>query len=771
MAGEKGDKGGPDWRALERYDPRRVIPKSIRDGLHSLIITEETETKGPQVRSIKIPGEGFLVEKLPESGDREQRLRMVAKEGQIRGEEREILDTLERDAVTVILRDALGKAVSSVADNMNIYPYDHRTTVEVADMEMNELIEGVESLGVNTPRSREILTELNTIKDWVHGNGGVLLAAGATLQTFHDGLGTMMNAVRVNPRHDLTSGEEHEYFSSLSELKDWKLGEEITQKQDQIFEILRGIAAIGRDKSRNAGESFSKEYLYSAKHVEFINAVFNSDPSTKVQAIDRHFSRDSAVDFVANYFAKVENRDKSLKFVVGRGEVITEKLIKSLRREKNVWVDGVEWPINDKTLKELEWKVGSGDKVFIGKTLEVNHDNFNNFDSFIGSNPKILGLKDVPLTIDNIFAIAQKPEVLDEVKKKLSLMIDLGIWEKLKNTTTDVEREVENFSRRLATTRVDILNRHIIEMARIFLLYDGEGARLGWGFDYELDKDLGAYKRSQASGGTKAATDMATPFYWLLTEAGNGWKAWTHGTLPMDKRSQKQIITHEPGWAPNMDANGKWRVTCLGVSLEFDVPTKFDLSLMDVGKIKVGGEDKKPIDLIHSGSKMSEIPWKKLPNDTPYRWFITMSQLSMMIGLFSIPNKESSERFFGGRMTSSPRMIEVLELFKREELSHRDAQGKDDVKKFMPFIVSLNLAWSNNLLPTSRKPGMYDPRKVRREARMIASVLKDLVPKGDDAFAKEMSDKLLNLSEQNIRLGTEVERKASTDKLRAIIGI
>lgn len=818
--------------------------------------------------------QGLLVEEVvvadKTAGDGKEDAKRGKKDKKVRINEREFskgdrerLNELEQELVALLLNEHMRPATERIGiQNENIVPYNDRFTVDVAVEEVVDLKKELErSLGTDaSERSVEVLERLDGVQTWMEGNAGLLKGSGPVLVQFFDGWAAMANAVRTQPRYDAMSTDFKKLYSLEDPKKiakgkgslnpEWELGKEIISKQDQVYEIMRGVAAANRHRWRNAGkeleETSNKADIYSVtdEQMEFVELFLGHNPRDNegnetqdvealseilmgrdkeeiVRALDRELKRKARRKYVEGkdedfnaFFEEKRNPTKELidkwreefrvYFVEGEEVKITKELIKKWKKNtsaldgKTLLVDGVEWEVKDDTTdaiaEALEYRIGSGDSVFVGERKFADAENHEKVTNKVSDNNEVAILRETPRTINNLYVMDQDPQSVMSTKMLIGAMIEFGVWEQLAEGA-DLNRIVLDFKKHQETYESNELDEHIIETARIALLYFCEGAELGWGFNYKDEKlkhkeeknrkgkvikpehKTDQIKRYVDSGGTKAATDIGTPFFWLRTEAANEWKEWTSGLLPMDDRIKLQILDHEPGWAPWQDKKkGTWNTVFMGVKMPVGAPTKFPMSMLEVAKFVNAGpelrkkvddewEPKRVMDLIKDGKNMSEVPWLKLKNEQSYHWYITLSQLAKNQALLSaIPDRDVARTFFGEVITV-PGLAEMLELMKRQSLAYRDMGGNKDVEHFVPLVASLYMAYDMNVLPESNEPGLFYTGQVKRATKARAGALSGLAPKGDKEMAQKMSESFTEYMEQLVEMGKRYARQAAALEL------
>ncbi len=781
------EKGGPaidqDLLDVGRRNIRREMPHEIDEKLLALLFKRGKEKR----KTFEV---NAIIEPFNKS-------------------EKESLYEIEKNVLSFIVEEDLFEATERIGGNSeSIVPYRENPTVEAAIFEVKSLINVVKTSvsGQPTERQRIVLSELGSMRKFLEGNAALLKASGPMLSAFFDGWAAMANGVRAQPRWDMTADQFYLLYSAVKEESpDWELGKELIGKQDRAYSIMRGISAAHRSESRNMGQPIDDGYLISVPQKEFVERVFGSNPSNEKgeeqgdilvgEKLPKHKLENEIIDLFVDGKKSAEtflrDQDGKIKLVIGKSTTITEDLLSDLShgRYKFMWVSGTQWPINKDTIAELKWKVGSGDEVFIENSWldEVTRDNYQDILRSIGTNDVYL-IRQRKRAIDNLFVVSQSPEKLIDIKRKIAVLMASDTWELLEKSDADLEDLLLKFNADLTNYKevkgefdLDPIDRHIIDTARIGLLFFLEGAKLGWGFDYEEAKvgsNTRVYKRGVSSGGTKANTDIATPFFWLQTEAGNNWKYWTHNALPMDEHTIRQIREHEPGWAPWINKEkGQWKVSFIAngkrFELQTDVPVKFDMSLFETAtftnpseelRIKVGDDyqSKVVMDLLKEGKKMSDVPWRKLIGEAQYRWYITLSQLSISIVLLSrLPTRDLMSKFFVGNVsTLTPSGL--LEYMKRVDLGVRDLRnGTEILKKLLPFTAALWMGWYHNLFRNSPKPGIFSPSDVRESVSDAKIALEEIKPKGKANFGKEMANNLGGYMNTFIKGGVELNKEMS----------
>lgn len=783
--------------------------------------------------------EKMAKEHFEKTGERKEEVKIEIKrvviDRRLSREETKELDIYERDILEACLAE-LQKTVDLVGDNENIFPYKEFLLGSIENLRKyvkdkeEELIDiSVENKGIERrndfpERTKLILERIERVADWLEGNGAVLLSAGVVLKTFFDGY-MMLNAVK-QLRKDVRQREMDKVYSAPERGK-WNLGKEIAKKQNQAFEILRGIAAAHRHKGRNVGIEIPKDYLVTPNQIKFIEEVFasgekylrTSKVSGKEVAVE--IKAPESVEVIAGVREKNKainelekcfsiNQGKRKKVVIGEQIVITKELVHSLSLGKlqgTLWVDGVEWKLDESRASEsledireaLEDKIGSGDGIFLGEgeIHDVNKDNFKRVVNRTRSNQRVGLIEETPSAIDNLFVMTQTAEGVDETKEKIEVMIEMGsggeksIWERLEENDADVKKIREEFEekrRKYKEDKGNLLNKHIVDMSRIVLLFSLEGADLGWGFEYQ-DTEIGRGEKQTLvtmrvveGGGTKAATDINAPLKWLYTQAGNNWKNWTTAALPFDKRTAKQIREHYPGWAPKMTGDGKWEIRFMEMPITIDVPTTIDLAFFNTQTVPVETEkgvykDRTIMELIKDRDvrlKMSQIPYMQLmPDEARYIQFIDEAQSRVLLPLTKPIDRDTREEFFGEPMFF-PRATEVEEMWKRLDLTFRHIGKLEIVKKFAPLLAFLNLGMRHNMFPSAERPGVFSDGKVKSEARNIANVLRRMEPKGDVGMGQEMADSLGSYVKQFIppcgEFDTRESRRWIKNRARSILG-
>lgn len=809
-------KGPPeiDINLLEnrRQQYSRITPQDLENKLLSVLI-QVKEPRKYRKKNVGLPGVGEPIRvKIPEEQLKAEP-RVIKKE--FSDADRKTLDDAEREIMQLVIRERVRGAVERLGQqNQNLVPYNEMT-LDFAVQEFDELEAVIDQVmgGNKTERSEGVKAELRGMKRLVRGEGRLLKAAGAPLDAFFDGWAALKGTVRSKPRHDFLAREAWDLYSSAERLPDWVLGKEWQEKQDSAYSIMRGIAAIHRSPKRNIGQTLEGDYHFKDKHADFVEKAFGRNPfdeegrpTTDIQAISFLGNKRPAKAELGVHFAGADNKSDVLAVVVGKNRLVTKSLLKkwtkNIRRlrGKTLWVNGVQWPIDRNTIAELGWKVGSGDRVFVGKKDFVNRQNYNNILRSARASDEIAFAQYTPRELESLFTMIQDPSSLLEVKRKIAVMMGTGIWDKLHRPGASVKQIYEQFEQDLVEYKkdhgdlsLDLIDENLIELTRIALLGFMEGGDLGWGFEYQ-DKEAGegdnktkVTKRTVAGGSTKATTDVGTPQHWLWSEASNGWKYWSHGTLQMDERTRRQILEHEPGWAPWTDKAGwifsnkypEWQVRMLGIDFKLNVPTTFDIAWLaavkyanpdksDLVRVFEDGEYKLKnmsyMDRIKSGVKMSDLKWREGDDHSYYRSLITYSQLAFASAMLSnLPDKETAEQFFGKEMATTS-LREVLELIKRFTLGFRD-MDKSYVERFLPFTTASFFAFGANLLPESPDPGYWGPKDVEADASIVADYLGDLAPKSNREFAKNVASNFQKYTKQYIKIGLKVSSRIARREL------
>jgi hypothetical protein len=790
----------------------------------------------------------------------------------------------EKKYIEGVLERYIKEAVELVGDNNNIEPFKTRSLdsaiymMQDFETHLEEDLMAPLAKGESLPeKARLILERVKKLREWTEGTSTLLRAAGMVLEDFYDGMGQLENTVKKRGRVDIRMTDLKKVFADLQEAKlrvdgEWQFGDEILRKQDEVLMIFRAIGAAHRVKGRNSGRNITAQhktledekvrekvvdYKINQKQLTFIEKVFDSKERVFKQqqkketedwllTIEDIFDandiiykddQDGKKNTTLKSYETAFKTQKERKLIFGKeyelkGNVLRQ-IKKELRKNKAVWVDGVKWEVEEgrekdsikDIISELDWRIGSGDKVFIGQEYLVQKDNYVDFvlDNFRKGDKAAL-LKETPYEIDNPFVVYSTPQSVEKIMAKISWMIDkkvtimdkdgkkreISLWGALKDedAEVDIEEAVKDCAKTINAGEVkpDLINDHIINMSRIFILYTAESAEVGWGFDFKKEqiggtdseltnaeikkweKDLenedkkkfdnlklilggkeekisnksieqakslmdrgysvirrrktGVVLRSVSTGGTKAATDISTPLHWLRTEAGNKWKDWTRGMLPLSKRTSRWIDHHEPGWVPGLDKNGNWRVSYLGKELYIHkVPAKLELGLLNIAKIKEGKhEGKRILDLAYNEVAMSEVPYSEIDDDILYRrGYIDWSQAALLLALISKPlDRDTMARFLGLPRESVPRTMEYDELMKRVTLATRNLAEDEGAQEFIPLLVSLGLAFQENLLKSSAEPGVFYPSRVKRMARNTETSLLEFAPQGDTQVGVEI---------------------------------
>ncbi|MCL4382812.1 hypothetical protein M1545_03410 [Patescibacteria group bacterium] len=470
-----------DLLGHERYDFRRTIPKDVYEGYKKLLIGEISEEEGrPQL----VVARG--INRTPETieAKRHVPLKDFSKEERVR------LDKLEKETVTLLIRDLIRPAVWSVSDNGNIVPYDTPRTTDRALEEIKLLREDLEedfSRHSQRPNLRyeQVMGEISRVEEWLEGTAGELTSAPATMTPFFDGKNMLQFAVKAAGQ-DVKSDALAKLFDPVGKiraesdpnttvLESWKLGKEIERKQDAVFEIMRAVAATHRRKERNMGREIAEgnDYPVTEKQADFLEEVFGCEEKIEVL---------TDVGTVAETGTKLQNlksRDKSAKLASVKAFDSTTEGINELRRtarnDEFIWVYGVKQPVNEATLESLKWLIGSGETIYLGEMVDQNRLGY--------VRGQVAILQEIPTEINNIFVTSQEPERTVPVKRMIALIAEMDAMRRL-DEGENVNELLRELREKETSYKPTILDEHIVDMARITLLHFLEGADLGWGFEY-----------------------------------------------------------------------------------------------------------------------------------------------------------------------------------------------------------------------------------------------------------------------------------------------
>jgi len=831
---------GPDPRLLDpkfdRGEWAGEAPRGIKKQFKELLVAIQ-EPGEHHVELTRIPGKQVAVISKTKKEDRKPTV-TLQKEG-FSQEEREVLDAVERKFLTWILAEHMSKAVGIVGDNGSIVPYETRGTTDMAAMAKKDLdkaiqrqIESVtEVANDESPRVREVMERLQRMSEWLDGNSAELMSAGAVLDKFYDGM-AMLNAVSDRNGYNITSKELDLLFRSMTKIEGWKLGEEITNKQDAIQRTLRGIATVHRHAGRNVGKEPIDDYEIrpTEGQIEFVETIFAeqewisrtigtgddeqeiefSTPE-RVELLDHLIDRGDVMDELDKFLRRPDLLVPSVKVVVGKEYEINHSLIRDLKTRMaamgdfTIWVDGVEWTPSEivvsddeidarlasgagnraaaesqiradkvkEILKELQMRVWSGDKVFIGKKLEIDRAGLSDFVDRFGDDKKVGIVRSRAAALENLFVMVQDPDSVDNVKRKLAVMLNMvdddgqSLWKQLEDPDADVLGLINEFTGRYIDYNDDILDKHIVDMARIQLLHFMEGSRVGWGFEYVKDDDMGIYKRIVSQGASKTCTDISTPLEWIRSQANYKWKDWTKGMLPMEYWQAKQFMDHEPGWMPPNES-----LHYMGVNYSLkDLVPKFNMAFLETksAKIKKGHNQKIIMDLLNEGKEFSEIEWSKMEGGAYYRWLITNSQLSKLIFNLTKPlDRDNIEAFYGPEEKVNPKLLQLLETQKRWDLALRDlakapeGQGEG----YSPLCSAIQLAWANNALLMSPSPTNFNTTNMKDEMKIMKISFEEMAPKGDTAASQRMANNFMYFAGKFVKVGHEVRTEMARRKRR-----
>jgi hypothetical protein len=767
--------------------------------------------------------------------------------------------------------------VSANENKFVIGDYGVRRNVEQGLAAMEEYYTGIrerekEKLkeGSKMPERMEVFTNrLEMLTRWMKANYyEVLVNSNYMGNFFWDGMEGLKSTIRVGSRQDpqmasfdsgvdmetLFKGLTPKYAKDLGEAegrtiqvenkREWKLGEEITRKQDEINRFLRAIAAVNRHKGRNGGVDITPQlrwgkdseevtdYKINEKIITFIEGVFYVDEKKTIRTIHSVSEGEEAQKELKKFFEeqelrKEEHRRKTINVVSGRRYEITASLVKDLSNigkwgDYSIWIDGAKWLIPAKSKdqiealqKELDWRVGSGDTVFIGTEQVLDKKNYERElkRADKGGN-KVAILRETPLELDNPFVKDRTGDRIKLMTQKQSWIMNhppvevkildsngnvvrtekMNLWESLDtDTVTDIIKnnkgEEERVTRRVWVDaealaeefnksyknhqKIGQIDRHIMDMARLGILGRAEGNEVGWGFEYEVKKvkvggkDVEVYKRKVEEGGTKEKTDADTPANILRTKAKDIYKGWPGGMMPISIREAKWITHHEPGWRPNWNKEKKsWGMYYFGIWIPYEIPAKFNLNLWNSAKVD---DPEKPKEtslykLMVEGKKMSELPLSKAHKDAMYgKGLIGWSQIWFAIDQLKTGVSKDTESFHGdfGTNFENPTMARYTNAQKKYTLGFRTfGAGEDDVGKMISHLSAMTLAYRLGLLPTSENihdrpvEGWKRDRIIKNTAQSLINV----VSEGELGNAEVRGQKFLVQMEKFKEEGDYVQR-------------
>jgi hypothetical protein len=152
-----------------------------------------------------------------------------------------------------------------------------------------------------------------------------------------------------------------------------------------------------------------------------------------------------------------------------------------------------------------------------------------------------------------------------------------------------------------------------------------------------------------------------------------------------------------------------------------------------------GAEGKKFMPMLFEGKKMSELPWGRMAEGIINRWYITMNQMAIPLAFsLKLPDKDMMVKMFGEKMSTAPRINEILENVKRFSLGHRDTDKVKGYERAMPLMLALLTAWSENATRVSIDPGNYNEGAMNAQIANIRVSLESLAPSGD----KQVGDRI-----------------------------
>lgn len=485
-------------------------------------------------------------------------INVTKKEQELSPEDEEKLYKAEKDWLKDMLKQHMRSYVKDVGDNNNPVPYKEGPIDGVSQL-ARRFARHLEDdwagrhleKGERMPdRIEKIIKRAEKLADWIEANGNMMKGAGIILHFYYDGLQGMEQIVGLpNLRYDIKMDDDlFEQFSALSsesrrgtELEgEWKLAEEIVRKQDETYSIMRSIAGVHRHQGRNGGKAITpqlrvskgeiEDYKVNNKQIKFIESVFGSFKEVRrtekegdqeievsvevspipIKAISKILNGEEAREELKRFFERGGDGAERRSVVIGRSHEITRETVRTLKNNPTklggevVWIDGVAWPINKDTrnevIKELRWRIGSGDQVFVGKEVEVGSDDYKK--KVKKGAREVAMIQEIAPALDNPYVMTRAADKIEATNKKIEWILNQtvngeSLWETLKrdDIKIDVEAQIRRFNdgwEDWQRQEVDMLDEHIIDMARIGLLGAfAEGSELGWGFEYETKRIAG----------------------------------------------------------------------------------------------------------------------------------------------------------------------------------------------------------------------------------------------------------------------------------------
>jgi hypothetical protein len=257
--------------------------------------------------------------------------------------------------------------------------------------------------------------------------------------------------------------------------------------------------------------------------------------------------------------------------------------------------------------------------------------------------------------------------------------------------------------------------------------------RMGWRWEYE-ENDKGEVSRAVSKGGTTAATDIVTPFYWRSEHSGSEEKNYPGGMFPsMSDTYRKTLRENPPDWkdpelkiedVKNADpvfrkawdrlwkAEGEWKWPAeIKESFEKNVwfwetylekngkPIYFPIffppevdSLNFWNTISLSEDKAKKVwQELSQGERLSQLNWEKMGDQALYRWMITIGQTNRFLTVMLEPETKANEGQFIDFFADPSK---ITELFKRVKLGVRDEiePSKDLTLALAPMLIILKSA-------------------------------------------------------------------------------
>jgi hypothetical protein len=267
--------------------------------------------------------------------------------------------------------------------------------------------------------------------------------------------------------------------------------------------------------------------------------------------------------------------------------------------------------------------------------------------------------------------------------------------------------------------------------------------RMGWRWEYEKS-DKGEISRAVSKGGTTAATDIVTPFYWRSEHSGSEEKNYPGGMFPPMSETYREVLAENPPdwkdpeskiediknadpvfrkawerlwdiedevdmkarkafkkveenlkksvwfWETDYEENGK--------PIYFPIffpPEIASLNFWNTISLSEPEEGKDRADKVWEKlckrERLSQLNWEKMGDQALYRWMITIGQTNRFLTVMLEPETKANEGQFIDFFDNPSK---ITELFKRTKLGVRDEiePSKDLTLALAPMLIVLKSA-------------------------------------------------------------------------------